>query len=235
MNYAGHHSMMRGSGSASLPYQPLAGIYSDGTAYCVLPHVHTNATTGKVEFSVVSVGSVIWSNLQSKNFCGCSTNDSKHLLNNYNTGIGYPYTTVDMQLYCGVGIMGNAMAYPIVNPLTFIGERNGSNMFLTIKDKDTGTVLINKSDTTSVQMTLGRLGIFTQNDAGAGSGIRPIVGRVPENHAILSFKYWDGSDLIADLQPCQEIATGEICFFNLVDSSFVKNVAGSGSLSAYSQ
>ena len=214
----------------------LPGIYSDGVAYCVLTHVHQNPTKGKVEASVVGNSAATWQNLQGKNFFGDSTRDANHLLNNYNTNIPqWSYKSVDIQFYAGTGIFNaRKVPFPITSPITIIGERNGNSVHLTLKYKNSGEVLVSKSATTSNQMTLGRLGIFTQNNAGAGSGVNPIGGRVPSNHAILDFKYWDGDDLIADLIPCADDG-GECCFYNSVDGTFVRNIAGSGAFHPYKQ
>lgn len=202
------------------PYTPVAGIWSDGLAYSAIPHIHENPYHGRV-VAEISLLAALDRRMLRRNLFGASTRDTYHLLNNYWDGSPSSWS---MQAYCGDNVVlcrftdtpqaGERFRIEIWRDTGSHGlavERNGVPLF-------------RQEVEPRWAMTLGRLGVFTQNNAGAGGGVSPISGRVPTGILLTSLEYWDGDSYHADLAPAVERATGEACLYDLENGVFVKNL-----------
>ena len=219
---AAHHSV---AGKSGLPYTPIYGVYSDGVAYAVLPHVHETQGRAKVICTFQPVPGFTFNDIEKKNLWGCTTSDSYAILTQYNGGGGSQWSW-QLYSYTGMVMVEHSLTTASV-PHTAVCIRDGNSLSLDLDGQTRSTTTGNGT------ITLGRMGIFTQNNYGSGDGVSPMPNRVPQKIAICAYKYWDGDTLCADLVPCIDKKTDEVCFYNLVDGQFVKNLAGSGGFIAF--
>ena len=215
----GARQFMEGGGASSAR---VWGVATDGVAYTALSHVHQNTRSARVEMSFYLMPGFVYRNdLVRRNLFGCTTRDTDGILTNYNDNP----SSWSCQMYSAGGsvIFNNWVPWSDKIEHVMVADRSGTSLSFQA-DSRPGSAYVNRD------MTLGRMGIFTQNNYGAGNGVSPMPNRVPRNVAIVSFKYWDGGVLCADLTPA--IHDGEACFYDSVNDEYLKNMAGSGSFSA---
>lgn len=209
---AAHCSMM--GGGETVPYIPINGVRSDGSAYCALPN-KVNASSGAFE-AVVTITSSYNYALHAWGAHGTGGDRSYFLWN--------PNTRTQNGFYCFGGYAWNNMN--MTNGRHTIHMwRNLSGIGLTIDGAN------------KLQRTLGSAryndGYFLIFRAGATDGsMQPQATSSPPNIVINSLKVWFGETQVADLTPCREKSSNQVCFYNQIDKSFIKNIGG-GTLIEY--
>lgn len=209
---AAHCSMM--GGRKALPYVQINGIRSDGIAYCALPN-RVNASSGAFEADITipssyNYGSHAWGSH------GGNSNRSFFLWN--------PTKPTTNGFFCfGAYASGGINMTNGRHNIRMWRNSSGLGFYLDGVDKNAvnlGSPVYND-------------GYFLVFRAGSTDGsAQPGASISPTYLVIHSLKVWFGEVQVADLIPAREITSNEVCFYNQVDGSFLKNVGG-GTLIEY--
>jgi len=180
------------------PYTPVSGLYSDGTAWTVIPHYHSTPTKCKVEARMLC----------------------KEYQNSCNPFQG---AVNDIGWMCGIWYLYDQV-YPFAGSYFIdISTRQILGVFVEyVSTFSNGTLYGHYGDIAFgvyVGGSIARayMGIFVQTNGSARYS-----ANVCTNTVIGEFRYYDGDELIADLIPCIENDTGEAAFYNSVDCSFLR-------------
>lgn len=203
---AANHSMMGGGG---LPFTPIYGICSDGYSYCALPR-SVNSSYGAYEIDM-TVDSTSYSNL--------------HLLGGHGDDVGNHFLfhyEGNGAHYC-FGFYVDSLKLEPKHRHKYKVERDLSGGRLEIDgvENDGGRIIAPNAYNDS------RFLIFRANTN--STSLQPKASESPTGITIHNLKVWYGDEQVANLIPCREKSTGEVCFYNLIDKTFVRNIAGAGS------
>ena len=193
------------------PYTQIYGIRSDGVSYCALPG-NVNASSGRFDLLF---------DLTTTSYTG-----QGHVLGSHGSGLGSHFLwhlnqSNSVGIYCfGYVFAGSNPSFG-ASGQTIDSCKNSSGNFVKINNVSRG-----RYDSAATQNT-GRFLIFRANKN--ETSVSPATGTSVSIVVIRSLKVWFGDALVADLLPAKENATGEVCFYNSVDSNFIKNIAGNGS------
>lgn len=204
---AAKHSMMGGGG---LPFTPIYGVRSDGYSYCALDgFINSSYGAYEADFSITGTYSGDWHAWGSHGTQGSGGFFTLNLQRQSTNGIfafgvyrGDPYLPVG-RYHISVGR----------SPSDVWGTLNGSTEGFNVFDNPA--------------YNAGRFLVFRAS--ATNSTTRPQANSSPTVLVIHRLKVWYGDEQVADLIPCREKSTGEVCFYNLIDETFVKNIAGAGS------
>ena len=194
-------------------YKPIYGIRSDGIAYAALPNP-VNASSGayEVEFTFLSSG-IPWS----MHVFGA------HGASMRNHFLWHSESTQQNGIYCFAQYSdsGNGAVYTADTKHLLVASLRSELKGVYLDGESIGKTM--DSPTTNRNPFL----IFRANNN--STTIDPATPKSPDYIVIHKLKVWYGENLVADLVPCIETRTKEVCFYNLVDEQFVKNIAGQGS------
>lgn len=203
---AAKHSMMGGGG---LPFTPIYGVRSDGRAYCALPE-NINASHGAYEIDM-TVDSISYEDL--------------HLFGAHGIGGGaYFLYHIYSQgcFYCfGYQNMDRVLEYGKRHIYKVSRDSSGQSQFMI--DGETAAY---GADTWEQVYNSSRFLVFRANANTAE--VQPQASKSPTNIVIHRLNVWYGDRWVADLYPCRD-TEGEVCFYNAVDRTFLRNIAGGSS------
>lgn len=212
MNVAAHHSMV----GKALPYVPINGVRSDGAAYCALPNP-VNASSGAFEADITITSSYNYA-LHAWGSHGSSDNRSFFLWN--------PIKPTDNGFFCFSAFASSGINME-TGRHTMRMWHNVSGYGFILDGADKFGYLIGGGNGSF------NPGYFLVFRAGSTNGsMQPQASSSPSNIVIHSLKVWFGETQVADLVPGRELASNEVCFYNQVNGSFLKNVGG-GALIEY--
>lgn len=185
-------------------YRPVYGIKTDGTAYCVIDHIHSSSRSRfEIDLTKMSL----------------ERGDS-HIFGAHGDvdALVVFHTVADSTSAYGI-----YCAPSFANPGNFGGWKKGRH-FITASNSPAEITF----DGASTTQTLPRSGfprakmlVFAANAIGrVDEEIEP-QGVPDTTCAIHSLKYWDGDELIADLHPVYDSVDGVYGFLNSVDGQFI--------------
>lgn len=193
-----------------LPYTPVYGVRSDGVAYCALPN-NINSDSGRVEINF---------DLTTTTF-----SNQEHLLGGHGASLGSHFLwhlnrSYDSAIYCFGGLGNVRRGFRLHDNVASIWG-NGTSGGGTINDSNIWRSV------SAPQTNTSRFLIFRAN--ADSTSISPAASSSVAIVIIKSMRVWFGETQVAELIPCREKTTNEVCFFNAVDGQFVKNIAGGSS------
>lgn len=193
-------------------FKPVYGIRSDGIAYAALAN-NINSSSGAFEFE----------------FTALSTEDtSVHIFGAHGSTAGAHFLLHHESLnksavYCfGQYADYNDNLIFALNTRTSLSvSRRNNLMYVLLNGNSIGRTMWSSSINNNPFL------IFRANDN--TTVIKPATTISASNIIFHKLKVWFEEKLVADLIPCKKSSNNELCFFNMVDKSFIKNIAGNNS------
>ena len=210
---AAHCSML--GGEKALPYIPINGVRSDGKAYCALPgRIDASSGAFEADFTITSTYSGDWHAFGAH---GSSNNRAFFLLNLQRTG-----TAEATYVFGSFTSPSSGLRFMPGNRYLLSSGRNQSGYWATLNGSSVFDRILGDPVFNSGQFLIFRA-------SATNSQTNPQASSSPTFFVLHGLKVWYADTLVADLIPCREIATAEVCFYNQIDGTFIKNVT-SGSL-----
>ena len=194
------------------PYEEHKYLYSDGSAYTIIPHTHVNAQNIEIKTSILALDEYV---IGGKNIFQGAVSDRSWM------GGFYGNNSTTSGFYCANIAGGHNLNFNISRSWSVQIVRNGGICVLKRND-------IEETLTLTSNMTLAQMGLFTQTNGSIAT-----TGRAPKNVCLGEFIYKDGTSYSADLVPCKNILTNECGFYDLYNSYFLGNANLSGVFNVY--